>query len=110
MGSLADIRRNFTAVSALLVAIGDDKRQEIILAMLADRACRGLRVIDLMSATGLSRPAVSHHIGILKQSGLITVRREGTKNYYSLSHKLDDLESLRELIDDIEQFIRSRAL
>ena len=32
--------------------------------------------------TNLSRPAVSHHLGILKDAGLIDVRREGTKNYY----------------------------
>ena len=106
MGSLATIRHDFAELSDLLVALGDDKRQDIIVAMLADGACRGLRVNDLMGATDLSRPAVSHHIKVLRQAGLVECRSEGTKNYYSLTHKLDNLERLRELVDDIERLIR----
>ena len=108
MGSLATIRHDFAELSDLLVALGDDKRQDIIVAMLADGACRGLRVNDLMGATGLSRPAVSHHIKVLRQAGLVECHSEGTKNYYSLTHKLDNLERLRELVDDIERLIREK--
>jgi len=34
------------------------------------------------SKTHLSRPAVSHHLQILKDAGILKMRREGTKNYY----------------------------
>ncbi|CAI3251434.1 zinc-binding dehydrogenase [Enterococcus cecorum] len=34
--------------------------------------------------THLSRPAVSHHIKILKDAGVVEMRKEGTKNYYYL--------------------------
>ena len=41
--------------------------------------CVGSRVTELTEATQLSRPAVSHHLKILKQAKLIDCRSEGTK-------------------------------
>ena len=50
---------------------------------LVDMAWNGIE--GLTEYTSLSRPAVSHHLKILKDAGLISVRREGTCNYYYLS-------------------------
>jgi len=33
----------------------------------------------------LSRPAISHHLRVLRQAGLVRIRRRGTENYYSLT-------------------------
>lgn len=44
--------------------------------------CNGVRVGAITEMTNLSRPAVSHHLSILKDAGLVKLRREGTKNYY----------------------------
>lgn len=41
--------------------------------------CNGVRVGAITKKTNLSRPAVSHHLGILKDAGLVKMRREGTK-------------------------------
>ncbi len=49
--------------------------------------------------THLSRPAVSHHIQILKDAGLLKVRREGTKNYYYFDA---DMEAMSQLIHMLE--------
>lgn len=38
--------------------------------------------------THLSRPAVSHHLKILKEAEIVNLRREGTKNYYYLDSKI----------------------
>ncbi|MCI7813283.1 MAG: ArsR family transcriptional regulator [Robinsoniella sp.] len=46
--------------------------------------CSGVRVGKITQKTHLSRPAVSHHIQILKDAGIVKMRREGTKNYYYL--------------------------
>jgi len=32
----------------------------------------------------LSRPAISHHLKVLKDAGLISLSRESRENYYSL--------------------------
>jgi len=63
------------------LAIGDETRQQIIIALL-ESDCNGIRVGEITKKTNLSRPAVSHHLRILKDAGMINMRREGTKNYY----------------------------
>lgn len=67
----------------VLTAIGDETRQHIILQMIAHgRDCSGMRVPETTRLTHLSRPAVSHHLQILREAGIVSFRREGTKNYY----------------------------
>lgn len=39
---------------------------------------------DIAAAFTLSRPAVSQHLSILKEAGLLAERREGTKRLYRL--------------------------
>ena len=71
----------FQRCQKTLAAIGDPTRQQIVLALLSG-GCGGVRVGEVTAKSHLSRPAVSHHLGILREAGLISVRREGTKNYY----------------------------
>lgn len=91
--SLAD---EFGKCQKILTAIGDEVRQHIIISMMCSGKCSGMRVNDIATHTNLSRPAVSHHLKILKDSGLIRMRREGTKNYY---HFDADMEVFDQLID-----------
>lgn len=46
---------------------------------------QGMNVKEITEQTNLSRPAVSHHLKILKETGLINVRKKGTANYYYLT-------------------------
>lgn len=71
----------FQKCQKTLAAIGDPTRQQIVLALLSG-GCGGTRVGEVTAKSHLSRPAVSHHLGVLREAGLISVRREGTKNYY----------------------------
>ena len=66
----------------ILTALGDEMRQHLILVMMQSGDCSGMRVNDIAEKTRLSRPAVSHHLQILKDAGIVKMRREGTKNYY----------------------------
>ena len=43
-----------------------------------------LHVTDLCERLGQSQPAVSHHLALLRVSGLIEPRREGKRNFYSV--------------------------
>ncbi len=43
-----------------------------------------LHVTDLCNRLGQSQPAVSHHLALLRVSGLIESRREGKHNFYSV--------------------------
>jgi ArsR family transcriptional regulator len=90
----------FAECRDLLVAIGDETRQAIITALIGSN-CEGMRVGDITNKTHISRPAVSHHLGILLRSEVIGVIHNGTKNFYYL--KLGGAwETLVNLIENIE--------
>ena len=46
----------------------------------------------------VSRPAVSQHLRVLKDAGLVTERREGTRRLYRIDP--DGLAALRDYFDD----------
>lgn len=54
----------------------------------------GVRVGDITKKTNLSRPAVSHHLQIMKDAGIVKVRKEGTKNYYYFDPEMEAFEQL----------------
>lgn len=64
---------------------------------------QGLQVTDLVGVTGLSRPAVSHHLKILKEAKIVDYRREGTKNFYYLTHQTKAIDQLKTLLDHITE-------
>jgi len=66
-------------VDAQLDALGDATRRMIVeMVAEAPRA-----VGELADALPVSRPAVSQHLKVLKNAGLLTVRRSGTRNIYA---------------------------
>ena len=95
-----ELKQHFHTCMPLFIALGDEIRLTIIEA-LTDEALTGRtknndvnknqpdknndHQISLPAQSSLSRPAVSHHLKILKTAGLIDVHREGTCNYYYLS-------------------------
>lgn len=71
----------------LFIALGDEVRLTIIEALVGEQPFDrgGLNVNQITEKTSLSRPAISHHLKILKEAGLVNVRQEGTANYYYLT-------------------------
>lgn len=76
------LAEEFENCRKVLIALGDENRQHLIVEMMKMGNCSGARVGDITERSHLSRPAVSHHLQILKDAGILKVRREGTKNYY----------------------------
>lgn len=96
-----EIRRlaeEFKNCQKLLLALGDENRQHLILEMMLIDDCRGVRVGTITEKTHLSRPAVSHHIQILKEAGLVRMRREGTKNYYYFDADMKAMNDLLQML------------
>ena len=79
---VAQLAEEFEDCRRILLALGDENRQHLLLEMMRMDQCGGVRVGAITERSHLSRPAVSHHMRILKDAGLLNVRREGTKNYY----------------------------
>lgn len=109
---LSRLKSQFQRCQKTLAAIGDPTRQQIVLAILSG-GCGGVRVGDITAQSHLSRPAVSHHLSVLKESGLINMRREGTKNYYyfdaSQSLWKDTLELFRLANELVERASEQQA-
>jgi DNA-binding transcriptional ArsR family regulator len=61
-------------------ALGDPTRR----AILEQLARRPSAVVDLARELPVSRPAVSQHLRVLKQAGLVVDRAEGTRRVYAL--------------------------
>ncbi|MBO4404956.1 MAG: winged helix-turn-helix transcriptional regulator [Treponema sp.] len=92
----------FDKCSPLFLALGDSQRQKILM----DIAEAGeINVSDLASMSSLSRPAVSHHLKLLKDYGVVAAIKKGTQVFYRL-HILPSLEVLTNLIKEINTIAR----
>lgn len=104
-----NLQIEFKKVSKLLIALGDENRQIIILRLLDELTCDGIQVGELMKDTKLSRPAVSHHLKVLKDADIVNFRSIGTRNFYYLNHNTNqflDLKELSEAVIEIMEGIR----
>jgi DNA-binding transcriptional ArsR family regulator len=74
-------------------ALGDPTRRAIF-----ERLAAGPRAVGaLAEGLPISRPAVSQHLRVLKDAGLVTERRDGTRRIYELAP--DGLAELRGYFD-----------
>lgn len=81
---LTELQGLFSKCSKGIAAVGDETRQAIILSLMEGPA-DGMRVGAITEKTNLSRPAVSHHLKVLLDAEIISVRKEGTMNFYYLN-------------------------
>jgi DNA-binding transcriptional ArsR family regulator len=68
-------------LSQVFKLLSDETRLRILLYLAQNEE---LHVTDLCNRLGQSQPAVSHHLALLRVSGLIEARREGKHNFYSV--------------------------
>jgi DNA-binding transcriptional ArsR family regulator len=78
-------------------AIAEPNRRRILQLVTAQELSAG----EIASRFEITRPAVSQHLGVLREAGLVTERREGTRRLYSLRPEgFDDLKSFLEAFWD----------
>ena len=104
---IQSLAEEFHACRKTLLTLGDENRQHLILEMLRMGQCSGVRVGEITARTNLSRPAVSHHLRILKEAGLIRMRREGTKNYYYFDADADTMRQLLRMLLHAKQIMEA---
>lgn len=100
---IENLASDFEKCQKILVALGDENRQHMILEMMKMEKYSGVRVNEITERTHLSRPAVSHYLQILKNAGILKMRREATKNYYYFD---PDMKSFNLLIDVLQQAMK----
>ena len=78
-----------------MAALADPTRRAVF-----ERLRYGPRPVgELARGLPVSRPAVSQHLRVLKEAGLVRERREGTRNFYSLDG--DGLAEVREYFEEL---------
>ena len=67
-------------LSEYFMALSEVTRLKIVQLLTEREMC----VCELVDRLGISQPAVSHHLGVLRRAGLISDRKSGKWTYYSL--------------------------
>lgn len=77
-------------------AVAEPRRREILSYLVVER-----QVGEIVAAIGLDQPSVSKHLGVLRQVGLVRVRRNGRHRLYSTN-----AEAIRPLHEWTQTFER----
>jgi DNA-binding transcriptional ArsR family regulator len=71
-------------MSTVFEALGDATRRRVLEVLAAGESTVGGLVATLRQATPISQPAVSQHLKVLREAGLVSVRAAGTRRVYAL--------------------------
>jgi DNA-binding transcriptional ArsR family regulator len=86
-----------------LRALAEPRRRAILQLVAHDELAAG----EIAAAFDVTRPAISQHLTVLKDAGLLTERREGTRRLYGA--RPEGLAELREMLDDLWSSALDRA-
>jgi ArsR family transcriptional regulator, arsenate/arsenite/antimonite-responsive transcriptional repressor len=96
--TLEDVLKTFRASAPIFSALGDAFRQDIVMLLAQQER---LNVNGIAAQMPLSRPAISHHLKVLLQAGIVKMERVSRENFYSLS--VDEaLATLRLFVEQAE--------
>ena len=80
-------------MEAALKAIAEPRRRQILVLVRDGELSAG----EIAAHFDVTRPAVSQHLTVLKEAGLVTERREGTRRLYRVRPEgLNDLKQFLE--------------
>ena len=85
--------------------LGDTTRLQIIIHLLKEPN-REMSVDAITQAVFLSRPAVSHHLKILKDNDVLVCRAQAQYNYYSINKDAEIWQSLCDLFSEIDDLLK----
>ncbi len=81
-------------IDIVLQAIAEPRRREILRLIQHTELSSG----EIANRFDVTRPAISQHLQVLTDAGLVTVRREGTRRLYRA--RPDGLAELRSFLDE----------
>lgn len=68
-------------LSFMFKALSDYNRIKIVLKLVDGEKCANSILDDFY----ITQPTLSHHMSILKESGIVNVRKSGKKQFYSIN-------------------------
>lgn len=81
-------------MSDALQAIAEPRRREIMRLVARQELSAG----EIAERFDISRPAVSQHLRVLREAGLLSERRQGTRRYYRA--RPEGLADLRAFVEE----------
>lgn len=88
-------------VSLVFVALGDEQRQRILLTF---EPGERLNVTQIVSASTLSRTAVSHHLKILRQAGVLRSEKIGKEVHFWI-----DREKIADTLQRVLEYVNNKT-
>jgi DNA-binding transcriptional ArsR family regulator len=86
-------------IARIFVALGDAHRQRILLMF--ERGER-FNVTQIVAASTLSRSAVSHHLRVLREAGVLVSEKVGKEVYF-----WPDADAVRAALDAVRDYLTS---
>ena len=86
------------SMQTAIQALAEPRRREILQLIRDQEMSAG----KIAAGFDVSRPAISQHLGVLKEAGLLTERREGTRRFYRA--RPEGLKELREFLEGFWTF------
>lgn len=99
------IRNQFEVCTPYFTTLSDPVRQKILL-ILAESGTDGMDVQDITAKISLSRPAISHHLKILKDAGMIISHKKGTQVYYFI-YIYKSLDKIMNLVNTVLKLVKN---
>ena len=95
------IPKEWRTLARVFVALGDEHRQRILLTFEKDER---LTVGQIAEVATLSRPAVSHHLKILRDAGVLDAERAGREVYLRVNR-----EVLEQTLSTVLDYVRTES-
>jgi DNA-binding transcriptional ArsR family regulator len=93
--SLTEVQTTIAAMEAALRALAEPRRRKILALVRSNELSAG----EIAGQFDITWPAISQHLGVLREAGLVSERRAGTRRLYRARP-----EGLEELLTFLEAF------
>lgn len=93
--------KEWRTISKVYAALGDPHRQRILLTFDAGER---LNVGQIVSVSTLSRTAVSHHLRVLREAGVLQSEKQGKEVYFWINKAF-----LIDAMQTVVEYIRTNA-
>lgn len=104
MNDVVRIRTLLEKSQRFFAALGDPVRQELLMNIMGGER---LSVKELTSRTQLSRPAISHHLKVLKNANIIIEHKQGREIFYQ-PQPGENYRAVKELMGIIDNHIKEQ--
>ena len=98
---MRSIPKAWRNIAKVYTALGDEHRQRILLTF--ERGER-LNIGQIVEVSTLSRTAVSHHLRILREAGVLSSEKQGKEVYFWINK-----DFLVEAMETVVEYVRRNA-